>query len=134
MDIYYKFISKIYEETGGKDSKAVDLAEMVKREGFYGNYSDIYKELSDRAWIIETGKTDWIKITHWGIKEAKRAESGDFSGERSLREANLLLSESQELTTLIEEFIKDSSIVKIEKLEKKTNELNKILSELKTNF
>ncbi len=134
MDVYYKFIAKIYEETGGNEAQVIDLVDLVKREGFYGSYNDLFKELSSRGWIAETSKPDWIKITHWGVREAKRAQSGEDFTQTLQREANLLLSEAQEFTVLIEEFIKDSSNDNFVSVEKKIADINKAFSNLKANF
>ena len=134
MDIYQKFIAKIYEETGGSDSQAIDLVDLVKREGFYGSYNDLFKELSSRAWITETSKPDWVKITHWGVREAKRTQSGEDSAQTLQRDANLLLAETQEFAALVEEFIKDSSNDNFVSIEKKIAGINKAFSNLKANF
>lgn len=134
MDIYNKFIAKIYEETGGNDSQAIDFVDLVKREGFYGSYNDLFKELSNRGWITETSKPDWIKITHWGAREAKRVQSGEDSAGNLQRDANLLLAESREFAALVEDFLKDLSNDNFSALEKKISGLNKAFSYLKANF
>ena len=134
MDIYNKFIAKIYEETGGNDSQAIDFVDLVKREGFYGSYNDLFKELNSRGWITETSKPDWIKITHWGVREAKKAQSGESSAGTLQKDANLLLAESQELVALAEEFTKDSSNDNFGALERKIAALNRAFTSLKSNF
>lgn len=134
MDVYYRFIAKIYEETGGSDSQAIDLVDLIKREGFHGSYNDIFKELSGRGWITETSKPDWIKITHWGVKEAKRAQSGETSTETMQKDAKLLLEETEELAAVIEEFIGDTSNESFISIEKKLAAINKAFSNLKANF
>lgn len=134
MDVFYKIIGRIYEETGGSEAQAIDLVDLVKREGFYGSYNDIFKELSSRAWIVETGKTDWIKITHWGVKEAKKAQSGETSADALKRQANFLLSVMQELNAAVEEFAKDSTGERLDSLEKKLNEMNKAFADVKANL
>ncbi len=134
MDIYNRFIAKIYEETGGSDSQAIDFVDLVKREGFYGSYNDLFKELNNRGWITETSKPDWIKITHWGAREAKKVQSGEDSAGTLQKDAKLLLAESQELSALAEEFLKDSSNDNFAALEKKVAGLNKAFSNLKANF
>ena len=134
MDIYNKFIAKIYEETGGNDSQAIDFVDLVKREGFYGSYNDLFKELNSRGWITETSKPDWIKITHWGVREAKRVRSGEDSAATLQRDTNLLLAESQEFAALVEEFLKEPSNDNFAGVEKKIGELNRAFSYLKANF
>src|SRR5215213_7941534 len=125
MDVYHKFIAKIYEETGGSESQAIDLVDLVKREGFYGSYGDLFKELSSRAWITETSKPDWVKITHWGVREAKKVQSGEDTTQTVQRDANLLLAETQEIAGVIEEFLKDSSNDNFVSIEKKIAEINR---------
>lgn len=134
MDIYNKLIAKIYEATGGSDAQAINFVDLVKGEGFYGSYNELFKELNNRGWITETSKPDWIKITHWGAREAKKAQSGENSAETLQRNANLLLAESQEFAALAENFVKDSSNDNFVALEKKIAWLNKAVSNLKANF
>lgn len=134
MDVYKKVIVKLYEETGGNQSEAVDFIELVKKSGFYSSYEDVFRELNKRAWISETTKQDWVKITHWGVKEAKKAQSGVDSSQNAKREANLLLAETKEFTDLIEEFLKDLSKDQFDLIEKKIGEMNRVVAGLKTNF
>ena len=73
MDIYHKVIVKVYEATGGRDSQTVDLKDLVKKMGFIGHYADIFNRLSGEGWVAEDRKADFVRITHWGIAEAKKA-------------------------------------------------------------
>ena len=79
MDVYHRVLVKLFEETGGSDSKAVDFADLVKRMKFHANYVNIFKELSVQGWIVETGKVDWVRLTHWGIEEAKKSAGRSVS-------------------------------------------------------
>ncbi len=99
MDVYHRVLVKLFEETGGSDSKAIDFADLVKRMKFHANYTNIFKELSVQGWIIETSKPDWVKLSHWGIEEAKKSNSGNSGDSQKLqKDSNHLLSEARELS------------------------------------
>jgi phage anti-repressor protein len=103
MDVYHKVLVKLFEETGGSDSKAVDFADLIKKLGFHANYNPIFKELSVQGWIVETSKVDWVKITHWGIMEAKKSLSGEGGDADELqKDSNRLLAEARELVALLD--------------------------------
>jgi len=73
MDVYQKVLLKLYQVTGGKDSYTVDLKDLVKGQGFLGNYNEIFQMLNGQGWIAETPKANYVRITHWGVKEAKKS-------------------------------------------------------------
>jgi len=80
MDVYHKILVRLYDITDGKQSKTVDFVDLVKGEGFYPSYSEIFRQMSQAGWIAEAGRSDVVKITHWGIKEAKKSKSGGGTG------------------------------------------------------
>ncbi len=119
MDVYHKVLSKLLESTGGRESEAVDLRELVKKEGFLPSYPDIFQHLSRQSWIAETPRADVVRITHWGITEAKKSASGVVDPTAEIkREANRVVSEARDLITALEEFGNDPSKDGISKLEK----------------
>lgn len=134
MDVYQKVIVRLYEETGGDVTETVDFIELVKKSGFYSSYEDVFRELNKRAWITETSKPDWVKITHWGVKEAEKAQSGKDPLQAAKKEANLLLTETQDFADLIEMFLKNPSSEQLNLLEKKIAHLNRAFANLKANF
>ncbi|HVE56471.1 MAG TPA: hypothetical protein VNB22_06550, partial [Pyrinomonadaceae bacterium] len=104
MDVYHRVLVKLYEVTGGKP-EAVDLKELVKKEGFLGSYPQIFEHLSRQSWITETPRVDSVKITHWGIKEAQKAQTSG-GGDDSLavkKEVNRTISEARELIKIFED-------------------------------
>lgn len=110
MDVYHKVLVKLYELSGGKESEAVDFKELVKKEGFLPSYVDIFQHLSRQSWIAETPRADVVKITHWGISEAKKSASGDADQGQSLKkESTRVISEARELIAVLEEFAADPS-------------------------
>jgi phage anti-repressor protein len=135
MDVYHQALVKLFEETGGSDSKAVDFADLVKKLGFHANYTSIFKELSVNGWIVETSKVDWVKITHWGIMEAKKSLSGEGGGADELKKnSNRLLAEARELVALLDFFTEDVSKDNFLKVEKKISQISTMANDLKSKF
>lgn len=135
MDVYHKVLVKLFEETDGNDSKAVDFADLVKKLGFHANYTSIFKELSVNGWIVETAKVDWVKITHWGIMEAKKSLSGEGGDTDELKKnSNRLLAEARELVALLDFLTEDVSKDNFLKVEKKISQISALANDLKSNF
>ncbi len=134
MDVYHRVLVKLFEVTGGKETETVDLKELVKKEGFLGSFPDIIQHLSRQSWITETPRPGTVKITHWGIKEAKNSQpSGDNSAHSVKKEINRLLSETRELIKIFEDLSNDNSLVNIAKAENIIGEINTAIQTLKTN-
>ncbi|MGC2237273.1 MAG: hypothetical protein WA584_14010 [Pyrinomonadaceae bacterium] len=136
MDVYHKVLIKLYEVTGGKDTQTVDFKELVKAQGFHGNYDEIFQMLNGQGWIVETPKANYVKISHWGVKEAKKSASGDGEADDSQelkKTANRLIKDTKEFVILLEEFASDASKEKFGQVEKKFGELNSSIAALKEN-
>ena len=133
MDVYHRVLLKLYEVTGGKESEAVDLKELVKKEGFLGSYPQILEHLSRQSWIVETPRVDTVKISHWGVKEAKNSQSDDAANFQALKkEITRTISETRELIIFLEELANDVSKENIVRAEKKLEEINSAIQKLKT--
>lgn len=133
MDVYHRVLVKLFEETGGSDSKAIDFADLVKRMKFHANYVSIFKELSVQGWIVETGKADWVRLTHWGIQEAKKSQVvGSGDGREAKKDFNKLLSEARELVGLIETLSSDETKENFSSVEKKSLQINALIADLKS--
>jgi hypothetical protein len=137
MDVYHRVLVKLYETTGGKDTETVDLKELVKKEGFLGAYPDIFQHLNRQSWISETARRDAVKITHWGVDEAKKAQTSQTSptggGQAVKKDINRTISETRELIKLLEELANEPTQEIIAKAEKKLNEINSAIQKLKEN-
>ncbi|HMS42610.1 MAG TPA: hypothetical protein PKE69_20440 [Pyrinomonadaceae bacterium] len=137
MDVYHKVLVKLYDATGGRDSQAVDFKDLVKGLGFLGNYEDVTQNLSSQGWIAETTKANFVKITHWGVKEAQKSLSGDSGVDESAqlkKSANRLKEETKQFLILVEEFAGDVSKEKLALVEKKFGEINAAISKLKSDI
>lgn len=137
MDVYQKVLVKLYEVTGGKDTQTVDLKELVKGLGFLGNYPDIFKQLSRQGWVAESRRPDNVSITHWGIKEAKKAGGGE--GEQSeavkivSRETERLKSDAKQLAIMLDEFSSDKTKESFQSLENVFGQMTDAMGKIKAN-
>jgi hypothetical protein len=133
MDVYHRVLVKLYEITGGRESEAVDLKELVKKEGYLGSYPQIKEHLSGQSWITETSRVDSVKITHWGVTEAKKANTGGADKSQTLKkEINRTVADARELVIFLEELANDVSKENISKAEKKLAEINSAIQKLKS--
>ena len=133
MDVYHRVLVKLYEITGGKDTETVDLKELVKKEGFLGSYPQILEHLSRQSWIVETKRVDAVKISHWGVKEAKNLQtSGGADSPNPKKEINRTISETRELIKILEDLANEPSGDNIAKAEKKLGEINSAIQNLKS--
>ena len=104
MNVYQKVLVKLYEETGGRDTKAIYLKDVVKGLGFLPSYEDIFTQMSRDGWITETSRSNEVNITPWGVREAKKVQKGGGDNSREIgRASNKIKSESKELMVLAEE-------------------------------
>ncbi len=134
MDVYHKILHRLYEETGGRDSQLVNFKDLVKKEGFLGNYPAIFKQLSEEGWINETSKTDFVQITHWGVMEAKKSGSGETESTQILRkETKSVILTTKELLIALDEFASGFSAEKFIQVENKLADINAAVTKLKAN-
>lgn len=135
MDVYHKVLLKLYEVTGGRDSVTTDLKDLVKSQGFLGNYNDILQMLNGQGWIVETPKLNFVKITHWGVKEVQKTGGNQPDKSQILKkEAARIASETKQLLILLEEFSSDTSQRSFEHLEKKVGEIYSAIGKLKNSI
>jgi hypothetical protein len=133
MDVYHKVLNKLYEVTGGKDSQTVDLKDLVKRLGFLGNYDDIFQMLNGQGWIVETPKLHYVKISHWGVKEASKSGIKETdTGQTVKKEAARIVAETKQFLIMLEEFSSEISEEKYARIEKKLSEINSAIGKLKS--
>ncbi len=105
MDAYHKILSRIFEISGGKDSVDVDLVDLTKKEGYYPSIDDIAARLKGESWVTES-RANVVGMTHWGVAEAKKSGTAGPDAARAMeRDSRELLSETRELSVVIEEFM-----------------------------
>lgn len=134
MDVYHKVLAKVYETTGGRDNADVDFVDLLKREGFYPSIDEIKAYMSGESWITETSNVNTIRITHWGVAEAKKtlAATPD-SANIVTKQSNRLLFETRDFIVILEEFMGRPSADNFKGVEKKFGELSAIFKTIKEN-
>jgi hypothetical protein len=135
MDVFQKILTKVYETSEGKDSVDVDLVDLLKREGFYGNLEGISRRLIDESWVAETPRQYTVRLTHWGAGEAKRllTNQPDFKT-LVAKDANRLLNETREFMIMLEEFAANPSKEKLDTIGKRHSDIGKIVERLDGNL
>jgi pantothenate kinase-related protein Tda10 len=138
MDAYQKVLVKLYEETGGRETRQVDFASMLKKMGFYTSFTDILTRLNREGWITDAPTTNYVYITHWGAMEAKKALRNEVKTEtsnESIKKAvNRAMAANKEFGVMLEDFIGELSKDNFANVQKKFDELATIFDEIKSNL
>ena len=134
MNAYHEVLVKLLDVTEGKDTKSVDLKDLVKKLGLHGNYGSIYERLNQEGWVAEDRKTDFVRITHWGIAEAKKAVSQQGGGIPKTTSSNApkCATAAREFAGLLDGFAKDASKDNLAKLENKFADLETAFNLIKS--
>ncbi len=132
MDTYHKMLLKVFEASGGRESVDVDFVEIAKREGYFPSIDDIVLHMKSESWVTES-RANIVRITHWGIAEAKKAGSKRPDAARNLeREANRMLAATRELGVVIEEFIAAPGSETLKPIESKVAEVSQIMAAVRS--
>ena len=135
MDVYHKVLAKLYEMTGGRDSVDVDLAELLKKEGFFPSLDNISTHLLGESWVTETARQHTVRITHWGVAEAKRTLSNSPDKNKALtKEANRLLASTREMQIMLEEFVESPDSDKFKVIEQRMSEMTAAAGKIRSNL
>ena len=133
MDVYHKVLSRVYELSGGRETEDVDLVELTKADGFFSNFENIRTHLSTEGWVTDSPRKGNVRITHWGVAEAKRAlraETG--SKEPAERQATRLLAEAKAFVIEIEEFAADPGANDLAVLEKRLAAISETMNRVRS--
>jgi hypothetical protein len=135
MDVFHKILLMIFEITGGRENAQVDLTDLLKREGFLASIDNIYGHLCGEGWMTGTDRQYVVKMTHWGVAEAKRtlSDTPDTSSIIS-KDAARLLSSARELVIMLEEFSANPSNAKFSVLEKRFGEIDGLVKKIGANY
>lgn len=132
MDAYHKILVKIFEVTGGKETVDVDFVDLLKKEGYFPSLDQILAHLKSESWITES-RDNKVRITHWGVAEAKKVGSVRPDAARVVeRDARRLLAETRDFGVIIEEFLADPSADRFKVLAKKFAEMEAIVASLRS--
>ena len=135
MDVFHKILLKVFEITGGRENAQVDLTDLLKREGFYANIESINDHLCGEGWMTATDRQYVVKMTHWGVAEAKRTlSSAPDTGSIISKDAARLLSTTRELVIMLEEFSATPSKDKFKVVEKRFTDIDGIVKKIGANY
>jgi len=131
MDAYHKILVGIFEVTGGKETVDVDLVDLAKKAGYFPSLDEIVAHLKAESWVTES-RPNIVRLTHWGVAEAKRAGSVRPDAARAIeRGSRRLLNESREFGVVIEEFMADPTPDRFKSVTGKFAEMESIVAELR---
>jgi hypothetical protein len=135
MDVFHKILVKAFEAAGDRDNAPVDLKDLLKREGFFSSIDSINEHLCGEGWATATDRQYVVKLTHWGIAEAKRTLS-DAPDTNSIisKDAARLLSSARELVVMLEEFSAEPSKDKFKNVEKRFGDIDGIVKKIGANY
>ncbi|MCZ2389731.1 MAG: hypothetical protein LC113_01485 [Acidobacteria bacterium] len=124
-------LQKLYEVTKGRETVDVDFVDLTKKAGYFPSIDSIVSQMKKEGWVTES-RTNILRITHWGVAEAKKvAANGPDSKRQAEREARRLLSETREFIVLIEEYLADPSDEHLDGVSTKFSNISKALEALK---
>ena len=90
--------------------------------------------LSGQGWIVETSKLNYVRITHWGVREANCSGNTLPDATQTIKkEATRLIADTKQFLIMLEEFASDSSRENLLQVEKKLNDLTAAIGKLKSN-
>jgi DNA-binding PadR family transcriptional regulator len=129
MDTYHFVLVKIYEAAQGKDSKPVDFRDILKSTGYFASYADILDRLSREGWITEDRKPHHVRITHWGIMEARKFIGGETATTSEInKNINKAISEAKELVNMLENLKQSNEDAS--NIQKKLSELSSTIQKI----
>jgi hypothetical protein len=135
MDVYHKVLTRLFKDSGGKDSVKMDMAEILKQEGFYPSLEEITAHMINESWIAATETKNVVKITHWGAAEAKKTLSNAPDNSRVLeKDSKRLILTAKEFVVMMEEFAGEPTQPRLSLIEKQCAELGDIVSRLRANM
>jgi len=133
MDVFHKVLARIYEISGGRETQEVDLIELLKKEGFYANRDSIKDQMSTEGWITDAARPGYVRITHWGMAEAKKGDKGDYKQEKGVgHEIEKLKSAAHELAVSIDELGKNATAKSLKSVEQRLTDISSMLAEIKS--
>jgi len=133
MDVFHKVLARIYEISGDRETQEVDLIELLKKEGFYANRDSIKDQMSTEGWITDAARPGYVRITHWGMAEAKKASRGGDKQENGVaQQVEKLKTVARELAISIDELGKNATAKSLKSVEQRLTDINSMVAEIKS--
>jgi hypothetical protein len=111
VDVYHHILGKVYDAVGGQSKKLVNMADIVKQEGFASSKDDIFEFMSHEGWIVDAHAPGEIFLTPWGIEEHKRFSERNKPDkqkhiEDAVKASNMAVSTARDLADTLEKYAK----------------------------
>ena len=138
MDASHQVLVELYKETNGRETKQIDFIALHKKIGFYANYRDICTRLNREGWISDAPTKDFVSITHWGVAEAKKSlkaiSNPEATNDGIKKDAKRATIAAKEFSVMLESFATNPTKETLADAKKKFDEVNEILTQLKSNI
>ncbi len=135
MDVYHKVLTRLFKDSGGKETVKVDMGEILKQEGYFSSRDEISSRMIEEGWITEADAKYLVYLTHWGKAEAKKTLSNVPDNSRALeKDSKRLISTAKELVVMTEEFAGEPTKPRLSVIEKQFAELGDLMSRVKANM
>jgi len=132
MDVFHKVLTKIYEVSGGRETREVDFIELLKKEGFFANRDSIKDHLSTEGWITDSPRPNHVKITHWGMAEAKKTlEGGNESGNDAGPQLDRLKAAARHLVAQIDAIGSEPDAASLGSIEDGLKDISGLIAQIK---
>src|SRR5690349_7028483 len=106
MDTFHKILVRIYQIAGGRDKQDVDFIDLIKSEGYLPSLENIKNHLNTEGWITDAAKPGHVRLTHWGIAEAKKSLASPGTADAGIDRVTTRLSNAtRDFSIVVEEFI-----------------------------
>jgi hypothetical protein len=135
MDVYHKVLTRLFQDSGGKETVKLDMREVLKQEGFFASRDEILGRMIEEGWATEADTKYFVYLTHWGIAEAKKTLSRAPDNSRALeKESKRLISTAKEFVVMTEEFAGEPTKSRLSVIEKQCAELGDLVSRVRANM
>ena len=135
MDVYHKVLTRLFKDSGGKETVKLDMGEILKQEGFFPSRDEISDRMVEEGWVTETDHKYVVRLTHWGLAEAKKTLSNAPDNSRALeKDSKRLISTAKEFVVMTEEFAGEPTMSRLSVIEKQCAELGALVSRVKASM
>lgn len=133
MDVYHKVLAKLYELSEGRETVDLDLSDITKQLGYFPSRDQISAQMMQDGWVTETARKYVVRITHWGIAEAKKtAKNAGKDGDAAKKSAARLVSNIRELLVAAELFADKLTADELKLAEKHSAEVAALIKTIRS--
>lgn len=133
MDVYHKVLAKLYEVSEGRETVDLDLSDITKQLGYFPSRDQIAAQMMQDGWVTETARKYVVRITHWGVSEAKKtAKNSGKDNDAAKKSATRLVSNVRELLVAAELFADKLSGDELKLVEKHLAEVTALAKNIRS--